>query len=179
MAKKELLIPARITPDVFREFAVYDAMKRQKRWRGPLAFALVFMAFSAVCYTQAARVRGAGLLGTVLLAVGLGLPAAYFANFFLSVKNQGQRLGGQNAPIAYTVRLREEGVLAEQGKDRMELGWQQLYAAVRLQHSVCVYVTARQAYLLPGEAEEKDGEEIWTWVRERMPQEKLTDRAGR
>lgn len=59
MAKKELLIPARITPDVFREFAVYDAMCRQKRWRGPLVFALVFVALSALCYTQAARLRGA------------------------------------------------------------------------------------------------------------------------
>lgn len=176
MAKKELLIPARITPDVFREFAVYDAMCRQKRWRGPLVFALVFMALSALCYTQAARLRGAGLLGTVLLAVGLGLPAAYFVNFFLSVKNQGGRLGGENAPIAYTVRLREEGVLAEQGRDRMELGWQQLHGAVRLEHSVCIYVTPRQAYLLPGEAGEKDGGEIWAWVREHMPEEKQTDR---
>ncbi len=176
MAKKELLIPVRMTGEVFREFAVFDAMVRQKRWRGPLAFALVFSVFSAICYTQAQRLQGAWLLGTVLLAVGLGLPAAYFANFFLSVKTQGNRLGGKNAPIAYTVRLREEGVLAEQGKDRMELEWGQLYAAVRLEHSVCVYVTQRQAYLLPGEAGEKEGREIWDWVLEHMPQEKRTDR---
>lgn len=176
MAKKELLIPARITPDVFREFAVYDAMGRQKRWRGPLVFTLVFTALSILCYTQAARLRGAGLLGTVLLAVGLGLPAAYFANFFLSVKAQGKRLGGENVPIAYTVRLREEGVMAEQGRERMTLSWQQLHAAVRLEHSVCIYVTPRQAYLLPGEAGEKSGQEIWDWVREKMPEEKRTDR---
>lgn len=176
MAKKELLIPARITPDVFREFAVFDAMVRQKRWKGPLVFALVFTAISVLCYTQAAKIRGAWLLGTVLLAVGLGLPAAYIANFFLSVKAQGRRLGGENAPIAYTVRLREEEVMAEQGKERMTLSWQQLYAAVRLEHSVCIYVSPQQAYLLPGEAGERDGQEIWDWVRERMPEEKRTDR---
>ena len=176
MAKKELLIPARITPDVFREFAVFDAMIRQKRWRGPLAFTLVFGALSAVCYTQAGSIRGAGLLGTVLLAVGLGLPAAYFVNFFLSVKAQGGKLGGENAPISYTVRLREEGVMAEQGKEKMTLSWQQLHGAVRLSHSVCIYVTPRQAYLMPGEAGEKDGEELWDWVREHMPQEKWSDR---
>lgn len=176
MAKKELLIPARITSDVFREFAVFDAMIRQKRWRGPLLFTLIFGVFSAICYTQAGRVRGAGLLAAVLLAVGLGLPAAYFANFFLSVKAQGQRLGGEKAPIAYTVRLREEDVMAEQGKEKMTLNWQQLHGAVRLEHSVCIYVSARQAYLLPGEAEEKDGKEIWDWVCGHMPQEKRTDR---
>lgn len=115
-------------------------------------------------------------MGTVLLAVGLGLPAAYFANFFLSVKAQGKKLEGENAPIAYTVRLREEEVLAESGKERMTLSWQQLHGAVRLQSSVCLYITPRQAYLLPGDAGEKDGREIWDWVREHMPEEKLVSR---
>ena len=176
MPKKELLIPVRITPTVFREFAFYDAMCRQKRWRGPLAFALAFGGFSALCYTQAHKIQGAWLLGTVLLAIGLGLPMAYFTNFFLSVKARGKGLGDANAPIAYTVRLREEGVMAEQGKERVTLSWQQMYAAVRLSHSLCLYVSPRQAYLLPGEAGEKEGEEVWDWIRDHMPKEKQTDR---
>lgn len=176
MAKKELLIPARITADVFREFAAYDAMIRQKRWRGPMAFLLIFALLSALCYSQVQRLRGAWLLGTVLLAVGVGLPLAYFVNFYLSVKAQGKKLGGESAPIAYTVRLREEGILAENGKERVTLGWEQLHGAVRLSHSVCLYVSARQAYLLPGEAEEKVGREIWEWVSEYIPAEKRTER---
>ncbi len=176
MAKKELLIPVRITPPVFQEFAVFDAMSRQKRWRGPVVFILIFGILSALCYTQAHRLRGAGLLGTVLLAVGVGLPLAYFVNFFLSVKAQGKKLGGENAPIAYTVRLREEGILAENGKERMELSWGQLYGAFRLRYSVCLYVSPRQAYLLPGDAQEKEGREIWAWVAEHMPEEKRKER---
>lgn len=176
MAKKELLIPARITATVFQEFAAYDAMVRQKRWRGPMAFLLIFGILSALCYTQTQRLRGAWLLGTVLLAVGVGLPLAYFVNFYLSVKAQGQKLGGEKAPIAYTVRLREEEILAENGKEKMTLRWEQLHGACRLSHSVCLYVSARQAYLLPGEAEEKEGREIWDWVSEHMPPEKRTDR---
>lgn len=176
MAKKELLIPARITAPVFQEFAAYDAMIRQKRWRGPMAFLLIFALLSALCYSQAQRLRGAGILATVLLAVGVGLPLAYFVNFYLSVKDQGKKLGGEKAPIAYTVRLREEGILAENGKERVTLGWQQLHGASRLSHSVCLYVSARQAYLLPGEAEEKEGREIWEWVTEHMPPEKRTER---
>lgn len=176
MAKKELLIPVRITPPVFQEFAIFDAMGRQKRWRGPVVFTLIFGILSALCYTQAHRLRGAGLLGTVLLAIGVGLPLAYFVNFFLSVKTQGKKLGGENGPIAYTVRLREEGILAENGKERMELSWGQLYGAFRLQSSVCLYVSPRQAYLLPGEAEEKEGREIWAWVSEHMPEEKRKER---
>ena len=176
MAKKELLIPARITPSVFQEFAVFDAMVRQKRWRGPLAFTLIFALLSALCYTQAHKIRGAWLLGTVLLAVGVGLPLAYFVSFFQSVKSQGAKLGGEKAPIAYTVRLREEGILAENGKERVELSWDQLHGAFRLRHSVCLYVSARQAYLLPGQAEEKEGREIWSWIEEHLPEEKRTDR---
>lgn len=176
MAKKELLIPARITATVFQEFAVYDAMIRQKRWRGPMAFLLVFGLLSALCYSQAQKLRGAWLLGTVLLAIGVGLPLAYFVNFHLSVKAQGKKLGGEKAPIAYTVRLREEEILAENGKEKVTLGWEQLHGAVRLTHSVCLYVSARQAYLLPVEAEEKEGREIWEWVSEHIPAEKRTER---
>lgn len=176
MAKKELLIPARITEAVFQEFATYDALVRQKRWRGPMAFLLIFGILSALCYTQTQRLRGAWILGTVLLAVGVGLPLAYFVNFYLSVKAQGKKLGGEKAPIAYTVRLREEGILAENGKEKVTLGWEQLHGAARLSHSVCLYVSARQAYLLPVEAEEKEGREIWEWVTEHTPREKRTER---
>lgn len=176
MAKRELLIPVRITPPVFREFAVYDAMTRQKRWRGALLFGLVLVALSALCYTQTSGWGVAWAAGTALLALGLGLPAAYFANFFLTVKAQGEKLGGENAPIAYTVRLREEGVQAEKGKEKVVMDWGQLYGAVRLRHSVCLYATERQAYLLPGEAGERAGDEIWGWVWEYVAQEKRTDR---
>lgn len=176
MGKKELLLPVRITPPAFQEFAVYDAMHRQKRWRGPLLFALALIALSIFCYTMTVGWSWGRWAGTALLALGLGFPAAYFVNFFSSVKAQARRLGGENAPIAYTVRLREEGVLAESGKERMVLNWQQLHAAVRLRHSVCIYVTEHQAYLLPGEAGERDGEEIWSWVGGHMAQEKRTDR---
>lgn len=176
MAKKELLIPARITPPVFQEFAVYDAMGRQKRWRGPLLFALVLVTLSVLCYIWTAGWSWGRWAGAALLALGLGFPAAYFVNFFSSVKAQARRLGGEKAPIAYTVRLREEGVLAESGKERVVLSWQQLHAAVRLQHSVCIYVTERQAYLLPGEAGEREGDEIWDWIQGHMDEEKRTDR---
>lgn len=176
MAKKELLLPVRLTAPVFREFAVYDAMGRQKRWRGALLVGLVLGALSLLCYALTARWGAAWVAGTVLLALALCLPAAYFTNFFLTVKAQGERVGGRNAPIAYTVRLREEGMQAESGKERAVMSWEELHAAVRLQHSVCIYATERQAYLLPGEAGEKDGEEIWAWVREHMPREKWKDR---
>lgn len=175
MAKKELLIPARITQPVFEEFAVFDAMGRQKRWRSPLLFALIMSAISVVCYTQAQRLRGAWLLGTVLLAVGLGIPGAYLVSFFLSVRAQGKRMGRENAPIAYTVRLREEGVLAENGKERVELTWEQVPEAYRLQNSVCLYVSPRQAYVLPTETE-KSAQEIWDWVCTYIPEERRKDR---
>lgn len=176
MAKKELLIPVRLTAPAFQEFAVYDAMTSQKRWRGALLFGLVLVALSIVCYTLTSGWGVAWAAGTALLALGLGLPAAYFVNFFLTVKAQGEKLGGGKAPIAYTVRLREEGVQAEKGKEKVVMDWGQLYAAVRLQHSVCLYATERQAYLLPGEAGEREGDEIWGWVREHVAQEKRTDR---
>lgn len=67
MEPAPVLIPCRVSPEDFREFALFDAFRRQKRWKSPLLFAVIFAAFAAVCFTAGRNVRGSGLL-----AVGLG-----------------------------------------------------------------------------------------------------------
>ena len=49
--------------------------------------------FSCVCFALRGQAEQAVLLGGTLLAVGLLLPAAYFLNFFLSVRTHVKKLG--------------------------------------------------------------------------------------
>ena len=71
MENQPVILLSRITPETFRAFALFDAFQRQKRWRGPALFALIFSAFAAVCFTLGRDLPQSGLLGGVLLAVGL------------------------------------------------------------------------------------------------------------
>ena len=78
-----MTIEVNLSGPEFRRFTVFDLLRRRKQWRGPALFALILGLSAAVCFTRAPA-RGAVLLGSVLLGVGLGVPCVYFAFFFSS-----------------------------------------------------------------------------------------------
>ena len=177
MKRNELLLEAKITPEVFREFAFFDTMGRQGRWRAPALFAGILLAAACVCFTQWGRIRGAGLLGGVLAGVGLVLPAGYFLSFFLSVRAQEKRLKG--APSAYTLRLSEGGVSVLLGKERREYAWGDVLRACRLRRSVCLYVEENRAYILPAGSGRASLEAVWDRVCGYVPEGRREARGRR
>lgn len=171
--KDALLIPCRITTEIFREFAVFDTMRRQKRWRSPALFAAIMTAFACVCFAQQGRREQAPLIGGVLLVVGLGLPAAYFLSFFLSVRKQERQLKLSAAPAAYTVTLSSEAVSVTDGKRRVEYAWSDIVRVYRIRRSTCLYAAANRAYLLP--AGNPHDEACWALITRQVPPERRTD----
>lgn len=163
MEQTTLLIRSRITPEVFREFALFDTMYRQKRYRRPLLFAAILAVFACICFTQQSRNGQAVLLGAVLLAVGLGLPAAYILFFLYSVHKKSKQLDLKNAPEAYTVTLTPELVVVTAGKERAEYTWKEILYAYRIRHSTCLYVGANRAYLLP-RSDRREEDRRWALI---------------
>ena len=49
MEARTMRVQSRITPEVFREFALFDTFRRQKRHRRPLMFMAIMLAFAAAC----------------------------------------------------------------------------------------------------------------------------------
>lgn len=174
MERNALLIQSRITPEVFREFALFDTMYRQKRYRGPLLFAAILAVFACICFTQQGRNDQAVLLGGVLLAVGLGLPAAYILTFLYSVFKKAKQLKLADAPAAYTVKLSPEFVAVTAGEQRAEYAWKDILYVYRIRHSTCLYVGANRAYLLPV-SNQREEDKRWALILERVPSEKRKD----
>ena len=87
-----MTIEVNLSGPEFRRFTVFDLLRRRKQWRGPALFALILGLSAAVCFTRAPA-RGAVLLGSVLLGVGLGVPCVYFAFFFSSLNRQIREQG--------------------------------------------------------------------------------------
>lgn len=160
MKSGPLTLEARVTPEVFREFAFFDTFRRQKRWRGPVLFTLMMGGFAAVCFALR--------IGTVLLVVGLGLPAAYVLSFYLSVRRREKALKAAGCPVAYRLRLEEEGLHVRQGEREERFPWEGMEEAWRLKRCLCVYVDERRAYLLPPRDEE-EGERLWAFLTARLP----------
>lgn len=158
---EQYCIRSKITPEVFREFALFDTLRRQKRYKGPALFALIMMIFAAICFTQVGQREHAALLGGVLLAVGVLLPAVYILTFIVSVRKKARQVGMAKGP-AYTVELSPSGVTAAAGEQRVSYKWEQIFFAYRLKRSICLYVAANRAYILPLGNDGDDG--LWSLI---------------
>lgn len=170
--EQTFLIQSRITPEIFREFAIFDTLRRQKRYKGPLLFALIMIGFAVICFTQMGRREQAGLLGGVLLSVGVLLPAVYILTFLYSVKKRAKQLERAKTP-AYTVELSNKKVTAAAGEERAEYRWNKIMYAYRLRRSICLYIAANRAYLLP--AGDGGNDEVWALICGHIPEDKRKD----
>lgn len=147
MSNQDITIQSFIDARVFSEFAWFDLLRVQKRWRRPSLFAAFFVAIAALAFSRAGSVDHAALLGGVLLAVGVGLPTVYFFAFRQSVRKQSAKLTGKEA--AYTVTLDDQGVCVVKGKQNANYSWSDVHAVHRLKRCICIYVEAHRAFLLP------------------------------
>lgn len=167
MSAKGFIVQSRISPAVFRSFSYFDTFSRQKRWRSPLLFAGIMSCFSAVCFSQASRQPQAVLLGSVLLAVGLMLPAAYLLSFFFSVRSKEKQLRAAGAPVAYTLHLTDEGITVSVQKKQTHFPWPVLGPIYRIKGCICIYVQQNRAYLVPTEELENEPK-LWAWLQEKV-----------
>lgn len=174
MSQKSAAVRAELDGKTFQRFALFDAFYRKKVWRRPALFAAILGASAAVCFLFHGR-RGAVPLGVVLLAVGLGLPGAYFLSYRLSVRAQAKGLDAGRGKTAYTVRLDGASVRVTAGEEQAEFPWEGLLCAYRVKGCVYLYAAERRAFLLPDAC---GGDRAWTVIRDNLPREKVFDLCG-
>lgn len=170
----DFTIPSHITPEVFLEFAWFDLLHQQRRHRAPLIFAAVMAGFASICFLMSGRVRGAGLLGGVLLGVGLVLPFGWLLSFHLSLRAEGRRLKLAQSPETYTLRLTDRGLTVTKDSERADFSWDSVLRVCRLRHCVCLYTAPRQAFLLPV-GDIPDVDRLWQRLVQKLPAEKVRD----
>lgn len=169
-------VHTQIDAPTFRAFAVFDSLRLRKRWRAPVLFALILLISAAVCFSLRQRADQAAMLAVVLTVVGVGLPAAYFLSFFLSVGKQIKNLGLKQAPMeAYTVSMDEQGVEVSTEKQKASLRWNQVFGIYRVKGCIYLYATAERAYLLPDGQAEGGAGALWAFLTRHMPANRTTD----
>ena len=158
----------------FRTFTIFDILRRRKQWRGPVLFALILGISAALCFVKR-DMRGAVLLGSVLLTVGLGLPCIYFGHFFASLNRQIRTQGLSRPQHVYTVTLRErkKGITAENGRETLEYEWPSVHHAYRNLTAIYLYLTPQRALILPYSCVE-DIDALWELITRKLPGEKCT-----
>lgn len=175
MEERGMHTEARITPEVFQEFAIFDTFRLQKRWRAPLLFALILLTFATICFTQVGKLRGAALLGGVLSGVAVILPMVYIGSYIASVRRTCKKLEEAGSPVAYELKFLSDCVRVKtQGKQK-DFPWKKLHAAWRLNHSVALYFAPRQAWLLPNTQDAGHERKLWEFICAELPEESCHD----
>lgn len=177
MKQDTVQIPVRLCAEEFQEFALFDTMVRQKKWARPVVFACLLLAFACVCFGLGRTREQGALLGWVLTAVAVGLPLVYFFQFFRSVKAQAARL--DPAGVVYTVQLGQDGVSWRGAEGDAFTPWNSVYGAWRQPGAVYLYVQQNRAYLLPSGQANVPDEEVWKFLRQSLPAERLHEKPGR
>lgn len=183
MAEKNILVPVRLDSAGFEAFAKFDIFYRRGTLRRIGLFTGTLAAFACICFAFGNGENQGALLGWVLLAVALVLPAVYLLNFFADVRKKARQLGLTKPTLVYTVSLTGQTVEfrpAQPGREDRSIPWSEVFGAWRTKGAVYLYITRNTACLLPnGQAKGADDGQLWAFIAAHLAPEKLHDRAGR
>ena len=135
----------------FRRFGLFDTFALRRRWISPAVFSAIFIVFAVICFCLRDEAQSA-LLGGVLLAVGLILPACYFLSFYLQMNDQVKRLGIKKPKPVYTLVMnRSEIHITNDMKEEAEvvLPWANVMGVWRDRRATYLYANAARAFILP------------------------------
>src|SRR5699024_10480516 len=150
MQREIITIHVKMDRQTFRRFALFDTFRLKKRWCKPALFCAILLVFAAVAFV-AGREQSA-LIGSVLLLVGLGLPAVYVGTYLSQLNAQAKKLRLDPPRPVYTLRLAQEGVTIQndmKAEATVSLEWKNIHAAWRDKGCIYLYATLARAFLLP------------------------------
>ncbi len=166
---RTIVFPVKLDEKTFRRFAFYDAFRVRLKWRKPVIFCLIFLAFGVIAMLSQ-KAEGAKL-AAVLIVVGIGLPLVYTGTFLSQVNMQCTKYKLKPPRLVYTLTLSHD-VLRVHNESKAEedlvLSWSQVPAAFRRRKCIYLYVTPQKAFLLPENPENCSLEEVWSFLLSHM-----------
>jgi len=120
-------------------------------------------------------IQGAVLLGTALLIVGIGLPAVYFLNFFLSLRKHAFDKGLSTEKYVYTLELsNDDGITVDNDYEHAVYPWEQVFHVYRNTNASYIYITPQRAFLIPHACIPGGPDVLWELIRHKVPADRQT-----
>lgn len=149
----------------FREFTIFDVLKRRKAWKSPVIFASILSLSALICFILN-NVDGAVLLGSVLLVVGLGMPLVYFVSFFLNIKEEEKKQKLKDGRYVYSLKLSGDDIFVKNETQEAHYYLTKAYHAYRNDDAIYLYITENKAFILPSNKKSQD--ELWEHIEKYM-----------
>lgn len=171
MSSKTITVHVKMDRKLLRSFALFDTFLLKKQWKKPVGFALILLVFSAVCFLSGKP--QSGLIGTVLLVLGLGLPLVYVTMFLSQVKERAKKMRLDPPRKVYTLALSQSGVVIRndmKAEADVHLDWDKIPAAFRMRRAVYLYASPVKAFILPDGQADVPPAELWDFIVAHLPE---------
>ena len=184
MSSRPITIQTMLSDSMFRDFANFDIFTLRKRFIRPVMFFAILSVCAVFCYILDNGSNQGSFLATVLLIVAAGLPAVYFGLYFRSLGFQIKQMGLSKPRHVYTVELSDsdDGIhtidkpdprLGEKSDTDHIFRWSEAYGAYRRKNCIYLYVSDRQAYIIPDGQADTTSENVWSFISSHMDASKL------
>jgi hypothetical protein len=168
MRKSVITVSVHMDYKTLREFSLFDTFVLKKHWLRPAVFGAIFLIFAVVCFAAAGKEQN-WLLGTVMLLIGLGMPAVYVGMFLSQVKSQAKKL--RLPRKVYTLTFTNEYVRIFNNmkqEDQVTLEWPKIPAAFRRKKAIYLYAAPTRAFILPDGQADASADELWAMMEKHL-----------
>ncbi len=163
----------------YRSFALFDRLIRTGNWKRPLAFLAIFVLLAMVSFVAAVSGKqGALLLGSVLMVIGIVVPASHYYRFISSLSQWVARLGlqGKKKRYAYTLAFMDNPralTVYDANKKTLIFPWKDFHGIWRRKEVVYLYVEAGKAYILPLSLKDGQKDAVLAHLWQVVPKERI------
>lgn len=179
MAKSPYLISVKLSARTFKNFAIFNAMRRQRRWILPVGIAAFCFIFSVLSFTFQETLPWGSSLGSILSAVTVLVPMGYFRSFYSGIDKQVEKMNLKEPRHVYTIELSESTTESirffypGEKKPAEFFTWNSIEGAWCTDHAIYIYVTPERALLIPDVIKNLDQTKLWAFLEKQLGAEKM------
>lgn len=173
MLKNHISVPVTLTEKQFKDFIIFDSMKKQRRWKTTVSITVILFTLATLCYASLESFPSLEMVGNILVMFSVLIPTNYFRSFYSSLKKETEKMNLNPPRHVYTINLSTSanGIHCFYPRESTAAGqfsWKNTEGAWRTKTAIYLYVTPQQALLIPNTTQSPDYETIWQFIKNNL-----------
>ena len=170
MLNNHISIPVILSEKQFKNFIIFDSMKKQRRWKTTASISVLLFTLATLCFASLESFPKIEMFGNILIVFCVFLPTNYFRSFYNSVKEQTAKMKLAEPRQVYTINLStsSNGILYFYPNKTGAAGqytWKGVDIAWKTRDAIYLYVTKEQALIIPKTTKSPDYDTIWQFIK--------------
>jgi len=180
LLKNHISIPVILSEKQFKNFIIFDSMKKQRRWKTTMSITVMLFTLATLCYASLEAFPKIEMLGNILIVFCVFIPTNYFRSFYNSVKKETEKMRLAEPRQVYTIQLStsSNGIRYFYPNKTNAAGqytWNGVDIAWKTRDAIYLYVTKEQALIIPKTTKSPDYETVWQFIKGNLNKKQIRE----